>query len=250
MRHLGGILVVWIFTMPAFGVDYMDQYNRGSLAIQLGNCEEGEPLMQEVLKINSKGDFRKNYFPQYYLAVCALNRDEPQEAQKLAKQAEGGGIAFSGLAKEYSKFKTQLQAKLKESKSGKMVLVVIVHPDNAVNDITREKLCRIYKGEEKTWEDGVAIQPALYAASSSENRIFLKSVCAMDEKAIIDLWQNQDKTPPSAIEKTEWILRFVFSNPGAIAFYPAGAAAKQVKVIRVEGKESTDPAYPISASAN
>lgn len=247
MRFLGGVFLVWILcAAPAFGVDYLDQYNHGSLAIQLGNCDEGEPLVQEALKINSKGDFRKNYFPQYFLAICAMNRDELVEAQKLGKQAEGSGIAFSGLAKNYSKFKADLQAKLKESKSGKMVLMVAVHSANAITDISKEKLCLIYKGEEKTWEDGAAIQPALYAASSAENRAFLKSVCGIDEKAMMESWQAHNQNPPPRIEKTEWILRFVFSNPGSIAFFPAGSDAKQVKVIRVDGKESSDPGYPIS----
>lgn len=241
------VVFVFVFSFSAFirAADYLDDYNRGSLAIQLGNCDEGEPLIQQALKVNSKGDFRKNYFPQYFLAVCAMSRNDLDAAQKLSKQAEGSGISFSSMAKEYAKFKTQLQARLKEPKSQKLVLAVVVNSENSISDITRQDLCKIYRGERKTWDNGTPIVPVLGPAGSAENRAFLSSICGLDEKALNALWQAQNATPPSMIEKKEWILRFVFSNPGAIAFYPVDGSTQQVKVINVDGKQASDASYPI-----
>src|SRR6187549_2297286 len=109
------VFVIFIISLGlgqvAFCDDYLDIYSRGSLAVQLGNCTEGEQLLQEALKINPKGDPRRNYYPHYFLAICALQRGELEQAQKLSKQAEGSGISFSSLAKEYSKFKKDLQAR-------------------------------------------------------------------------------------------------------------------------------------------
>ena len=246
-------IVVLVFVLfPLIGgmlgaQDYMDQYNRGSLAVGIGNCDEGEALLQEAIKANSKDDFRKNYFPHYYLAVCAMNRNDLELAQKLSKQAAGSGIAFSSLAKEYSKFKSQLEAKLKAPREQATMLAVVVNTENAVQDITLEDLRKIYTGEKRTWGDGTSIVPVMGPEGSPENRSFLSALGNLDEKGIKAAWETLKLTPPSRIEKNEWVLRYVFSNPGAIAFCPTSGAMQQVKVVRVEGKEPSDPAYPISA---
>lgn len=243
------VFVILLSVATAVGAqDYMAQYSRGSLAVGIGNCDEGETLLQEAVKLNPKDDFRKNYFPHFYLAVCALNRNDLELAKKLSKQAEGSGISFSPLAKEYSKFKSQLQAKLKEPvKQQKTVLAVVVNSENPLKDISLEDLRKIYTGEMRKWENGSPVVPVMGPEGSAENRAFLSTVCSTDEKGLKTLWTSQKGVPPSMIEKNEWILRFVFSNPGAIAFHPSDASMQQVKVIRVDGKEPTDPEYPLAS---
>lgn len=242
-----GFVILFCAVTAVGAQDYIAQYSRGSLAVGIGNCDEGETLLQEAIKLNPKDDFRKNYFPHFYLAVCALNRNDLELAKKLSKQAEGAGISFSPLAKEYSKFKGQLQAKFKEPKQLRMVLAVVVNSENPLKDISLEDLRKIYTGEKKTWENGSPVVPVMGPEGSTENRTFLSTVCSTDEKGLKTLWTSLKAAPPSMIEKNEWILRFVFTNPGAIAFYPSDASMQQVKVIRVEGKEPTDPAYPVAS---
>ena len=247
MKILAPVFVLWLAAGTALEAqDYMERYGRGALAVGLGNCDEGETLLQEAVKINPKDDFRKNYFPHYYLAECALNRNDLELAKKLAKQAEGSGISFSALAKDYSRFKSKLQAKLKEPKQEKMVLAVVVNSENSLKDISLEDLRKIYTGEKKTWDNGSAVVPLMGPEGSAENRAFLSTVCNTDEKGLAGLWTSLKLSPPARIEKNEWILRYVFSNAGAIAFYPGNASLQQVKVIRVDGKEPSDPAYPIA----
>lgn len=247
MKWLAPIFVLLFACLtPALAQDYMDSYNRGSLAVQLGNCAEGESLLQDALKINPKGDFRKNYFPHYYLAICAVEHNDMEAAKKYSKQAEGSGISFSSLAKDYSKFKSQLQQRLKEPKQEKLVLAVVVNTENSIDNITLEDLRKIYKGEKKTWDNGTTIIPVLGPEGSRENSVFLQLVSGTDEKGLQELWKAQKATPPARIEKNEWILRFVFSNPGAIAFFPATGTMQQVKAIKVDGRQSADPDYSIA----
>jgi hypothetical protein len=108
-----------------------------------------------------------------------------------------------------------------------------------------DDLRKIYTGEKKSWADGSTVIPVLGPEGSEENRAFLTLVCGMDEKALIELWKSKNATPPSRVEQKEWILRFVFTNPGAIAFYPS-ASVQQVKAILVDGKESSDSSYPVT----
>ena len=238
------LILAWASNVS--GQDYLEIYSRGSLAVQLANCVEGEQLLNEALKLKSKGDMKRNYFPHYYLAVCALERDDLEAAKTLGKQAEGSGISFSALAKDYSKFKSKLQAKLKEPKQQKLVLVVVVNTENKVKNLSTEQLQQIFRGEMKTWEDGTPIIPVLAPQGSTENRVFLAAMGNMDEKTLAALYETAKTTPPTMIEKNEWILRYVFSNPGAIAFYPNSSSLQQVKVITVDGKNPTDNGYPIT----
>src|SRR5262249_1370168 len=155
-------------------------------------------------------------------------RNDLEAAKKYCKMAEGSGISFSSLAKDYSKFKSQLDQKMKAPQQQKLTLAVVVNTENPIDNITLDDLRKIFKGEKKTWDNGTAAVPVLGPEGSQENSVFLQLVCGSDEKGLNEGWKALKETPPTRIEKNEWILRFVFSNPGAVAFYPAGGAMQQV----------------------
>jgi tetratricopeptide (TPR) repeat protein len=110
------LLFVLLITVPAFSLEWHKAYERGRDRIKSGNCSEGQALMQEALRGNSKADPRTptygtmviEYFPQYYLAICAVEAGRLQEAQRYLKESEGSRIKSSKLAGEYQNLKAKL----------------------------------------------------------------------------------------------------------------------------------------------
>jgi tetratricopeptide (TPR) repeat protein len=105
-----------LITVPAFAIEWNKAYERGRDKIRSGDCAQGRPLMLEALRGNPKADPRTptygtmviEYFPQYYLAVCAVEAGKIQEAQRYLKEAEGSRIGSSKLAKDFDSLKAQV----------------------------------------------------------------------------------------------------------------------------------------------
>lgn len=235
------------FSAFCFSQDYYDYYQKGALAIELGNCNEGDALIREALKLKPKGDMRKDYFPHYYLAICALERNSLEEAQKFAKQAEGSGISFSARARNYATFKKQLQAKLKEPPQPAMELVVLVNSANSIENLSIDELCNIYKGEKRKWNDGADVIPVLLAKGSAENKFFISKVCGITEKDIFEKWENipGGSNMLVVVNNSESALKYLQDHPGAIAFHSRTQQVEQTRAITVDGKKPDQDGYPL-----
>ncbi len=83
--------------------------------------------MQEALRGNPKADPRTptygtmviEYFPQYYLAVCAVEAGKLQEAQRYLKESEGSRISSSKLAGEFRALKARVDELLPKQQVSK-----------------------------------------------------------------------------------------------------------------------------------
>ena len=104
--------------VSAFSAEWHKSYERGRDKIKAGDCSQGVSLMQEALRGNPKADPRAptygtmviEYFPQYYLAVCAVQSGRLQDAQRYLKEAEGSRISSSRLAGEFQTLKARVDA--------------------------------------------------------------------------------------------------------------------------------------------
>src|SRR5262249_49577092 len=201
-------LLFWFVTAYAAD-DYLTSYQKGAYLVESNDCANGKPLIQEAMKVAPRGNAQKSYFPSYYLAICSLQENDLDSAEKYLKQAEAAGIYFSGMAKDFKTLKDQLKAKQKEPHKQKIPLIVVVNPTNPITDISMSDLNKIYKGEKQTWADNSRIIPVLGPAKSAENQEFLSIVCQMDEKKILDLWQGQQFNGtklPVVVDNKDWIL--------------------------------------------
>jgi hypothetical protein len=113
------VLIATILTaVPAFSLEWHKAYERGRDRIKSGNCSEGQSLIQEALQTNPRDDLKTptygtqnmEYFPHYYLAVCALKAGKGNDAARFLKEAESGRIASSKIAGEYQALKPQIEA--------------------------------------------------------------------------------------------------------------------------------------------
>src|SRR5688572_8045624 len=106
------------FALSAFSAEWHKSYERGRDKIKAGDCSQGVSLMQDALRGNPKADPRAptygtmviEYFPQYYLAVCAVQGGRLQDAQRYLKEAEGSRISSSRLAGEFQALKARVDA--------------------------------------------------------------------------------------------------------------------------------------------
>jgi len=243
------LLLLLGFAITYAADDYLTSYQKGAYLIDSNDCANGTPLIQDAMKVAPRGNSQKSYFPTYYLAICSLQQNDLDTAEKYLKQAEAAGIYFSGMAKDFKTLKDQLKAKQKEPHKQKVPLIVVVNPANSINDISMSDLSKIFKGEKQTWADSSRIIPVLGPANSTENQEFFSVVCQMDEKKVLDLWQGQQFNGtklPVIIDNKEWVLRYIYGNAGAIAFYTQIPPNPQVKIITVDGKDSSASDYPIS----
>jgi len=245
VRGVGTALALLFWFVTAYAADdYLTSYQKGAYLVESNDCANGKPLIQEAMKVAPRGNAQKSYFPTYYLAICSLQENDLDSAEKYLKQAEAAGIYFSGMAKDFKTLKDQLKAKQKEPHKQKIALIVVVNPANPITDISMSDLGKIYKGEKQTWADNSRIVPVLDPANSAENQEFLSIVCQMDEKKLLDLWQGQQFNGtklPVVVANKEWILRYIYGNAGAIAFYTQIPPNPQVKIITVDGKDSIVP---------
>ncbi|MBN2556699.1 MAG: substrate-binding domain-containing protein [Anaerolineales bacterium] len=107
-------------------------------------------------------------------------------------------------------------------------LVVVVHPDSAVLDISLEDLAGLYRGAIRNWDEiegpDQPVQPVLPFAGD-EIRLQLEGILGEDSAAVRSLLAP---TP-------EAVLEAVSETPGAFGFIPYSLLSDSVRVVRVAG---------------
>jgi phosphate transport system substrate-binding protein len=112
-------------------------------------------------------------------------------------------------------------------------LVIIVHPSNKIENITKEQLQKIYTGKIKNWKelggDDKKIVAISRESSSGTYEFFLEYV--LDKKRVF----------PGAVMQstTQGIVNMVAQTPGAIGYIGHGYISDKVKAIKYEGVEPT-----------
>ena len=112
------VTAIVLIATPAFSLEWHKAYERGRDRIKSGDCSQGQSLMQEAIRGNPKPDPRTptygtmviEYFPQYYLAICAVQAGNLKDAQRYIKESEGGRIASSKLAGEFQTLKSRVDS--------------------------------------------------------------------------------------------------------------------------------------------
>jgi hypothetical protein len=133
-------------------------------------------------------------------------------------------------------------------------LVVVVNRRHPESDISLHALSRIYRGEQRFWENGDRIYPLLPPEDQPEARAsFLATVVKLDPRAYALHWRNMifrgDVTDqPISPPDERHAVQTVFAERGGLAVVE-GSAIKNLeqvaKVLTVNGHARTDPEYPL-----
>src|SRR5262249_846284 len=134
------------------------------------------------------------------------------------------------------------------------VVAVIVNLQRPVSDIALHNLVRIFRGEQRFWENGDPVYPVLPPEDMPELRdAFLGCVVKVDAGGFALLWKilvfRGDATdPPFSPPDERHATRTVFAERGAIAIVE-GATVKNLervaKVLTVNGRDRDADDYPL-----
>ncbi len=106
-------------------------------------------------------------------------------------------------------------------------LVLVVHPDNPVENVSREDLVRIYRGDMKNWKDiggkDMAIVPVVQPPETDLSHFLNDAVLGGEAPSVRALTEAGDSA----------VVAKVMSEPGAIGYVSLGGAARGAKPLRV-----------------
>lgn len=135
-------------------------------------------------------------------------------------------------------------------------LVVIVHPEFPVQDITISELSKLFLGRVSRLA-GVPVNPVNKESGSGERNLFDMKVHRMDESAMKDYWLaariKGEGNPPRALQSDAAIMRYVTSVPGAIgyvAFPPPSGGARPLSLggVAPSPQSVTGGRYPLGSA--
>jgi len=123
---------------------------------------------------------------------------------------------------------------------------VIVNRGMQVESVDLRELERIYLGNVNSLPGGGRI---VLAEQVGARQRFYQTVAKMTEDQFRRHWirvvfAGNPVSPPTPFANPEDVVRFVARTPGAIGFLEGGAN-ETVRVLRVDAKDATDPAYPL-----
>ncbi len=181
------------------------------------------PVVQQVISTPAYANLVKTWFDGY----LQVNPDsfislgnQPQEAAFASLEEGNGDVLIGGLTPPTGWFATPL------SEDG---IVVVVHPDLRVRDLSIDELAAIFIGRMSSWESladtDLPIQPVI-PLPGDELRTAFQSTVMNGQR-----FTNNALLGPTPAA----VLQLVDENEGAIGFLPYSALGEKVHPIRVEG---------------
>jgi ABC-type phosphate transport system substrate-binding protein len=116
--------------------------------------------------------------------------------------------------------------------------VVIVHPSNRFDSLSRSKVESLFLRRVSRWPWGAEVVPVELANPSRLREAFLAEVLRTTEEQLQAYWIDQRATrgvsPPLQAPDVAAVKAIVAARPGAIGYIPAGALDGSVKELRLE----------------
>ena len=115
--------------------------------------------------------------------------------------------------------------------------VVIVHPSNQFDSLSRSKLSFLFLRKVSRWPWGAEVQP-IDLSSNSAAHGFVRDVLRTTEEQLAEYWIDQKATrgvsPPIRVSNAKAAKALVAARPGAIGYIPASELDNTVKAIKVD----------------
>jgi hypothetical protein len=116
--------------------------------------------------------------------------------------------------------------------------VVIVHPSNRFDALTRSKLGLLFLRKVSRWPWGAEVEPVDLAHGLSVRIEFTEHVLKTTERDLDQYWIDQTATRgvsrPVQVTSAAAAKAIVAMRPGAIAYIPVAELDRSVKVLRVD----------------
>jgi hypothetical protein len=116
--------------------------------------------------------------------------------------------------------------------------VVIVHPSNRFDALSRSKINYLFLRRVSRWPWGAEVAPIELSSPSKAREEFIEHVLRTTEEQLQAYWIDQRATrgvsPPLQIADAASVKALVAARPGAIGYIPAAALDSSVKALRVD----------------
>lgn len=127
-------------------------------------------------------------------------------------------------------------------------MAVVVHPQLKLENISRERLRRIFMGDQQFWPGGKPVTLLVQHPSTEERGQLLRSVFRMSETQYKQYWiakvfRAEIASGPKTVLSNEMAAHLVESIPGAIALMPLKEVPEGLKVLRIDGQLPGDTGY-------
>jgi hypothetical protein len=127
-------------------------------------------------------------------------------------------------------------------------VAIVVHPSSSIDNLSFDDVRRIFRGEQQFWPDKSRVTLLVRAPVTQERKLVLQKIYRMSEDAFRQYWiakmfRAEVAAGPKIVYSSEMARELVTAIPGAIGFMPANMATAGVKVIRIDGRLPSDPAY-------
>ena len=129
-------------------------------------------------------------------------------------------------------------------------IAVIVHPDVAVENLTLADLRRILTGDREFWTSSGRVTIFIRAPIARERDAVVRDVCQMTEAQFRQHWIGKvfrAETPsgPKIVYSPESTIEQVSRTPGAIGLVQSPVTAKNVKVLKIDGRAPGQSGYRV-----
>jgi hypothetical protein len=126
-------------------------------------------------------------------------------------------------------------------------VAVIVNTKNQIDDISADRLKRLFLGQATTFPTGEHARLAVHTGSSER---FDQAALGLGREMVRARWmamafRGEATAVPSDFADADDAKKFVREHADAIAYIPASEVDASVKVLRVDGKRPADSGYPI-----
>lgn len=134
---------------------------------------------------------------------------------------------------------------------GRTLLVIVGHA-TGMTDISLAVLRRAFHNEPATTPAGKRLIPFNHALGGPERALFDRAVLGLEPGEVGQFWIRRrirdEGLPPRTLPSPEMAVRVVASLPNAITYIDSKTASSGIRVLRVDGKLSTDPGYLLVGS--
>jgi hypothetical protein len=120
------VAIIVVYSPLAFSKEWYEFYEDGKKAIEKGNCAQGEKDVKEAtrkkpgadLKARPYGTMTQEYIPYFYLAKCAVQREDYSAADLYLGELRRVDMSQSSKVGEYRTMVKTVEEKMKLVRSG------------------------------------------------------------------------------------------------------------------------------------
>lgn len=127
-------------------------------------------------------------------------------------------------------------------------IAVVVHPGVSADNLSLADLRRILTGDREFWPGGDRVTIFIRAPIARERDVIVKDICQMTEAQFRQHWigkvfRADVPSAPRIAYSNDSTIEQVARTPGAIGLVQAPVTAKNVKVIRIDGRAPGQSGY-------